>query len=227
MWSLDLLAVHTGIRRCRRSRTLGRTLIFIVVPFLAAALGLTASHAYITSNPHTATLFGDHPAQRCALGQARELLRTEDLERLRLDFKTMGHMRLNGWIRFGTILQLVGVLRLLGLLVQTEAQPVLALVSDRQVWKNEVAGGFGPIQVDHASNGSSGQHGNGIPLLWHAAVSHWTGLLQGGEQEVVSVHVEGDVLLFVAFALENLKLNDRRGIYWAAICGGYAGASVW
>lgn len=139
------------------------------------------------------------------------------MERLRLHFQAVDHTWVGGRVRFGRVLRLVLVGGLFDLLVETEAQSVLALMPDGQIREDEVAGGLGPVQVDHAGNGSSSQHGRGTPLLGHATVGNLTGLFQSGEQKVVGIHIEGDVVPFGTVAFEYLKLNNGRRIYRAAV----------
>lgn len=54
----------------------------------------------------------------------------------------------------------------LELLVEAETQAELTLVSDRQVREDEVASSLRAIQVDHASNRSTGQD-CGLVWVWH------------------------------------------------------------
>lgn len=131
--TLGCLACLVGGRvRCRgESCTCLGGLILIVIPILPAGLGITSAHSNITTNSDTASLLGDHPAQASGFSQSRKLLSTEDMERLGLDLQTMGHMWLRAGVGLRAILKLVIVLGAFQLLVQAEAQPVLAFVTHR------------------------------------------------------------------------------------------------
>jgi len=83
-----------AVRRCVGSTCHLRTLIgcriFVIVPFLAS-LGIpwTSAHPDIAANADTAALLGDGATQGSALGQTRELLRTEDLQNLGLHLEAV------------------------------------------------------------------------------------------------------------------------------------------
>jgi len=173
--------IDTGVGRSRGSGTLRGGLVLVVIPLLAAILGLTSSHADITSDPHAAALLSHHPAQGSALGESGELLGTVDMERLRLDLEAVDDTGIVDRVRVGAVGGSVHVLGLLDLLEKAEAQSVLALVSHGQIRKDEVAGRLGSVQVHHARDGRSGQHGRRIPFLGHTTVGHGACVLQAGE----------------------------------------------
>ncbi|KAH9843457.1 hypothetical protein Tdes44962_MAKER07401 [Teratosphaeria destructans] len=186
-------------------------------------LALAAAHADVPADPHPAALLGHHATERGRLGQTGELLGTEDGEGLGLDLEAVGHVGVAGGEGSRALLAPVGIL--LELLVQAEAQSVHALMPDAEIREDEVAGGLGPVQVDHAGDGGAGEDGGltGL-LLGHATVGDGAGLLEGGEQEVVGLHVEGDVPVGI-LPLEDLELDDRGRVDGAAVRRSWAGQS--
>ncbi len=197
------------------------------VVVVSTALAVAAPHPHVTADPHAASLLGDDAAERGALGQAGELLGAVDDELLRLDLHAeverasggRGHAR-DGRLALGV---LVLVLVLLGLLVQVEGQLVAALVPDRQVRKEEVAGLERAVQVRHARDGHPREHGRRVGRGRRAAgVGHDAGVLEGGEEEEVGIVDKGDVLvlsLLPGLALVDAQLHDGRRVHGASVGG--------
>jgi hypothetical protein len=129
---------------------------------VVGGLVLTAPHTDITSDADTAALLCNHTAQCSALGEAWELLRREDDEGRRPDFQAMRDMGidpiLKGSSDSGAIIR-VHILRILQLLVEGEAQSVFALMANRQVREDEVACRARAVQIGHAGNRCTGEHG--------------------------------------------------------------------
>lgn len=179
-------------------------------------LVIPSAHPHITSDPNTAALFGYHTTERRTLCQTWELLCAVYDERFRLDLQSVGDMSIASHT-FRGVEVLVVILGILELLVQAEAEPVLALMADREVREDEIACRFRPVQVDHTRHGGTSQNGQPGLLLWHAAIGNWTSLLQGRKQKVVCVHVEGNVI-FGSLALVDFELNNWWRIHRSAVC---------
>lgn len=123
-----------------------------------------------------------------------------------------------GGRRAGRVFALVVVLRVLQFFVQAEAEPVLALVANGEVGENEVPSRRWAVQINHAGDRGAGEDDESIRLfLRHAAVGHRTGLFQRGEEEIICVHVEGDIAVG-AVAFVDLQLHDGRRIHRPAVC---------
>lgn len=210
--------VHVGIRSSGRSCTCCGGLLFVLIPVFAIGLVFTSPHAHITSDTNTTTLLGNHTAQRRALAQAWELLGTEDMERLRLDFQTVRHvLAFPCGIGLGDLIGFVMVFGLLQFLVEAEAEAIPTLVPNGKIWEDEVAGGRGTVQVNHACDGSTGQDWGSLPFLGNATVGHGAGRFQSGEEKVIGVHGKSNVL-FSFLALEDLEFDDGRRIHGTAVC---------
>jgi hypothetical protein len=113
----------------------------------------------------------------------------------------------------------------LELLVEAETQAELTLMSDRQVREDEVASSLRAVQVDHASNRSTGKD-CGLVWVWHATrLCQVPGWLQSGEKEIICVHQKGDVFgdvltICASLELEHLELDNWWRINRPAIGGG-------
>lgn len=192
------------------------TTLFVEFVPVFVGLVLATPHTNIASNADAATLLGDHATQSSALRQSRELLRGEDYEGGRLDLQTVGDVSVDAALVVGirrTILR-VHVLLVLQLLVQSEAQAVLSLVTDGQIREDEVTSRAWAVQIGHTSDGGAGEDGEaGRGGRSAAAGGNGSGILQGGEQEEVGVVAEGDVLL----TLEDLELDNRRRVDRTAV----------
>jgi len=116
-------------------------------------------------------------------------------------------------------------LHILRLFVETEAEPVFALVPNGEVWEDEVACRFWAVQVYHASDRGTGKHGELLFVLCNPTMRHGPSWFQRRKQEVVGVHAEGNIGLGV-FAIEDLELYDWWRIHRASISGGWTAISV-
>lgn len=113
-----------------------------------------ASHTDITANPNTATLLCNDPTQGGTGSQTRELLRAIHSERNGLHFETevegrlrcgrFGGKRLDRIRHWGIS---IGILGVLDILIQVEAQPIPTLMTHRQVGKDEVTSLGRTIQI--------------------------------------------------------------------------------
>jgi len=110
------------------------------------------------------------------------------------------------------LVQLVCIFGVLQLLVQAEAQSVLSLVTDGKIGEDEVSSLIRTIQVNHASDRSASQDGQAGRIVRDTALGDWTGLFQSREQEVVCVHGEGDIIVFVLLAIKDTELDDWRRV---------------
>jgi hypothetical protein len=189
--------------------------ILVIVPFLSS-LGVpwSPAHPDIAANANTTALLSDSATQGSTFSQTRELLRTVDLQDLRLDLQAVCDVSL-AWQR-GTagVLYLVVVFCAFKLLIQAETQAELALMSDRQVGENEVTSWVRAIQVDHTSNWSTRKY-CGLVWVWHATrLCKVPGRLQGGEEEVIGVHREGDVFSDLLATCTSLELQHLELHNW-------------
>lgn len=196
-----------------------RGVLLVVVPVLATRLTITPAHANITPDSYSAALLGNGATEVGAFRKAWELLGTVDGEWLGLDLQAVCNMSLaRARSLCSTFLALVFVLCLFQLLVETEAQSVLALMSDRQVWKDEIPSGCRAIQVHHSSNWSTGQDCQARLTSEPAGLSNWTRLLKGRKEEVIGVEREGDVVvLALTLSVKYAKLDYWRRIHWTTI----------
>ena len=103
----------------------------------------------------------------------------------------------------------VEVLDFAEVLEQGEAKAVLALVADRKIRKDEIAGGRWAIKVGHASNWSTRQDWRAGDGGRTATRGERTGILETGVQEEVGVVGKGDVLV----VLVDAQLDNRRRIH--------------
>lgn len=167
--------------RCASGLIICRLLI-VLIPILRR-LVLTAPHAHIASNADAAALFSDHAAQRSAFGQTWELLRREDNEWIRLDLEAVGDVGIDAGLRMsaqgGAVIG-VHILRVLELLVEREAQAVLALVTDREIGEDEVAGRARTIEIRHTSNGCTSEDWEARSCRRCTAWSNCAGIFKSG-----------------------------------------------
>lgn len=110
----------------------------------------------------------------------------------------------------------VRIFGLFEFLVQTKIQSVLALVTNGEVWEDEVAGLLGAIQVCDAGHRGAGENSHCILRLRHTALRDWSGMFQCREQEEIGIVGEGDILPVLAFI--DMKFDDRRWIHWTPVC---------
>jgi hypothetical protein len=111
----------------------------------------------------------------------------------------------------------VHVVPLLQFLVEREGQAVFSLMTNRKVGEDEVPSGLWTIQISHTSNRGSSQDGEGrLRLGRHAAVGKEPGILEGSKQKEIRFVREGNVI-FAVVSIKDAKLNNWRGINWAAI----------
>ena len=78
---------------------------------------------------------------------------------------------------FGTILGLILILLLLEFFVQTEAEPVLAFVTYREIREDEVASRIRAVKVNHASDRCTRQYRKTLRVLLHSTLGDVPGLL--------------------------------------------------
>lgn len=189
-----------------------RAVAFTSVTGLAVAL----PHTDVAPYSDARALLGHGAAERRARGQAGELLGAVDGEVGRLELHAPVE---RGALGLAVVRVLVGVL--LGLLVQIEGKLVAALVADRQIGEQKVAGLLRPVEVGHARDGHAGQDGRCARLGRLAAgVGDDAGVLERGEEEEVGVVGEGDVTGLVApRTLKDAKLDDGRRVDRTAIRG--------
>ena len=176
-----------------------RNVSLIIAAVVFVRLGFSSTHTHISTDTHSAALLGNYTRKSCTLGQARELLCAEDGERDGLDLETEIHVlhwlsRLHRHGHAGRAHRpdrrrrhLVLVLVILGFLVQTEVESVEPLVSDREVWEDEVAGLAGTVEICDACNWNTGQDGTSGRLALHSAVSIRTSPFKRCEKEEVGV----------------------------------------
>jgi hypothetical protein len=118
----------------------------------------------------------------------------------------------------GSLIILVVIAGLLELLIQAEAQSVLALMADGQIRKDEVTCRRWSIQAYHSGDGGTGED-CGTPIwLRDASMGQSSGLFQSGEEEVVGIHGECDIAVGI---IEDLELHDWRRVDWSPVGGSY------
>jgi len=198
---------------------------FLVVIPVLARLRVAASHPHVTSYTYAASLFGHHPAERSALGEARELLGAVYRERFTLHFQAMCHTRVLRRCSPCTTVSAVIELYILRFFIEAKAKPILALVPNGEVWEDEVACRFWSVQVYHASNWGTGKNGKLLFVLCDSTMRHGPSWFQRRKQEVVGVHAEGNIGLRV-LAIKDLELYDWWRIHRASISGGWVEISI-
>jgi hypothetical protein len=225
----------------RRARTLNRTrsgiswrpsvAVIFKVPVVLATLFATASHAHITSNTHTATLFSDNAAERGTGSKTRKLLGAVNLERGRFDLepKVQKGLGSSGFARWGEALArrhgrvFIQILSILDFFVQVEVEAIESFMANRQIGEDEVASLRRAIQIGNAGDRDSSQDGAGRRLAVNAAVGDGTGIVEGCEQKEVGIVSESNVgLVHVIFGVgfENAQLHDRWRIDGTTVGGG-------
>lgn len=120
---------------------------------MVPGLRFTLPHPHITADSHAAPLIGDFLAQSRAFHQTGELLCTEHVERVRLDFHAPIHS--GGQVALGRIE--IKVYLLLGRLEKAEREAILAFVADGKIGEDEVTGCGWAIEVGHARSWHAGQ----------------------------------------------------------------------
>lgn len=172
---------------------------FLVEVEIVGPLLAPAPHSDIATNPNPTTLLCDNPTQGGAGSQSRELLGAVDSEGNGFHFET----EVEGRLRHGCFVErlcvgvlhgsvLVGILGVLDLLVQVEAQPVTTLMAHRQIRENEVSGLRWAIEISNTCHGHTSQHG-ACRRTGHASMGDGTSSLQRREQEEIGIVGEGDV----------------------------------
>ena len=217
------VGVCVSFGRARQSRADGCSAILVLAPVVLVVLVVTSAHADIPADANAAALLGHHTAKGSAFRETGEFLRGEHDERLGFHLQAVRDVSVARRV-FRDILILVVVLGVLQFLVQAEAEPVFAFVPHREIGEDEVTRRIGPFQIDHAGDRGAGQYGQAVLVLRHASIGDGTGLLQSRKQEVVCVHVEGDVI-FGALALENLQLDDGWRIHGSTVGRGWGEVS--
>lgn len=217
-WSIWRLPVAVGGSGSSRW-VVGTGFLVVLVPVLGR-LVLATPHPHVASDAHAAALLSDHAAQRRALGQTRELLRGEDGEGSRLDLGTVGDEVVAVEDDIGVFG--VQVLDLAQVLEEGEAEPVLALVADRQIGEDEVARGRGTVEVGHASDRRARQDGEAGRGGRRAAGGDGAGILEAGVEEEVGIVGEGDL----GVVLEDAQFDDRGWIDGAAVSTGFGAAAT-
>jgi len=187
------------------------TIFLVELIVVLAALVLAAAHAHITADADTAALLGNHAAEGSALGETRELLGREDGEGRRLDFGTVGDEVVAVEDDVGILW--VQILDLAQVLEQGKAEAVFALVTDRQVREDEVAGGSRTVEVGHACHRSASQDRKAGRRGRGTAWGDSAGILKTGVKEEVGVVAERDFLVI----LEDAQLDNRRWVDGATV----------
>lgn len=207
-----------GVRIALRAGTgTSPSVLLLVIKLLKVVAGLVVppAHANVTTDANAASLLSDDTAQNGALGEPRELLGAEDGEWFRLDLEAPIDKG-GGCVRTGNLHAVLGRARVVGvrlgvgvleLLVQVEAQAILALVPDREVREEEVASRHGAIEVGHARDEHACQDRKCRWVLRHATVRDGASGLQRRKEEEVGIVGEGDVVH--GLALEDAKLDNR------------------
>jgi hypothetical protein len=207
-------AVSSGIFGSWCHGTILSVLLLAIV--VAVGLGLTLPHPDIASDTDAAALVCNCLAERGTLHETRELLGAEDVEGLRVDFHApvdaSGHVP-------GLGLH-IEILLFLCRLKQTKVELVKALVANRQVRENEVAGLIGTVQISHAGGWNTGQDRRVVieaGLAWGLDA----GISETGVKEEVGVVIESDVSCsFLVGTFTNTELDNRRGVNRASVAVG-------
>lgn len=132
----------------------------------------------------------------------------------------MGDVGVNGsWRVSIERLAIIGihVLHVLQLFIERKAQPVFALVSNRQVGEDEIASRVGSVEIGHTRNRSTGEDWETRSGRWNASRGNGPCIFEGRKQEEVCVVTEGDLGLVWAFSFEDSQFDNRRWIDWATV----------
>lgn len=89
----------------------------------------------------------------------------------------------------------IGILRVLDLLVQVEVQAISALVTNRQIGKDEVSGLRWAVKVRNSCDRHTGQDRESRRLTGNPPVGDGPGCVQCSKQEEIGVVSKGDVSL--------------------------------
>ena len=165
------------------------------------------AHTNITSDAHPAALFGDDSADEGTFCESRELLSAVDGEWLGAHFETKVNMGLwshrssHGFVgsSSGCCRGCIFILGLFDLLVQVEVESVLALMSNGQIRKDEVAGGIRTVEIGHASDRHTSKDGHWLRSRMYPGLIDGTGGFEGSEEEEVGIVCVGNILLLFAF----------------------------
>lgn len=195
--------------------------LFSSIAITLGRFGVPPSNTDVTADAHAATLFSNLPAQRCAFREAWKLFGTVDEKGDGLDLQaevnmSPGRHGVPGHPRGAARRPLIGIFVLLDVLVQTETQSILALMSDRQIWEDEVSSGVGTVQIHHSCDRSPSQDGSHGWSLGHTAMRDLPSWLEGGEQEEIGIVGESDILLFLAFV--DFEFHHGRWIDRPTVC---------
>lgn len=193
--------------------------VIIVVVVVTSRLAVALPHTDVTANSNSAALIGDSLAKLCALHETGELLGAVDSEGVSLDLHSEVDTK---WkIAIGRLD--IEVLLLLGGLEQAKGQAIDALVADRKIGEDEVAGFRWTVEIGHARGRNTGENrwvvgGGGRDT----AVSDLTGMLETGVEKEVGIVIECDVLaFFYRGAFNNSKLDNGGRINGSAVTVGY------
>lgn len=137
--------------------------VLFVVPLVLFAI-VAPSHADVSSDPDTAALLRDGPAEDGALRQAGELFGTKDGEGFGPDDAAAVDMFEWG-LHGGLVCLTIAHTGIAQLLVQGEAEAVATFVTNGQIWKDEIASGVGPIEVRDARDGRAAEEGSAGGVL--------------------------------------------------------------
>lgn len=147
----------------------------VVVPTIMVPwLRFTLPHPHVAADSHAAPLIGDFLAQSRAFHQAGELLCTEHVERVGLDF----HAPINSWRQIAVARIHIEVDLLLRRLEKAEREAILAFVANGKIGEDEVTGGGWAIEVGHTRSWHAGQN-RGL-LRSHAPGRYLSILLKTG-----------------------------------------------
>jgi hypothetical protein len=192
--------------------------VTIAVVVASTRLGVTLPHTNIAANSNPAALVGNCLAELCTLHKTGELLCAVDTKWFGPDV----HPEVNTGGKIAINRLCVEILLLLGGLEQAEGQAVKALVADRKIGKDEVAGFSGTVEIGHTRGGHTGQNrwvaGSGCV---DTAAGDGASMLETGVEEEVGIVVKCDVLaLLNSESLNNSKLNNRGRIDRSAVAVG-------
>lgn len=139
----------------------------------------------------------------------------------------MGDVGIDASVRVschGIAILRVHVLGVLELLIQSEGKAVFALVTDGQVWEDEVTSRAGTVQIGHASDRRAGENGEaGRGRSSGASRGNLARILERREEEEAGIVAEGDLLL----ALKYTQLDNWRWVDWTAVRRRWAESVRW
>lgn len=197
---------------------------FLVIVVVICPLVSTASHTHIPSNTNTAALLCNDAAEVGASGQSGELLRAIDRkwdrDHLQSEVQKLLWCRQLAWNRWRhRLCPFSGVLRILGLLKQVEAQTVNTLMSHRKVGEDKVSSLRWSVQICHTSYRDTSQ--NWAAWGWRkSALSHGASGFQSCEEEEIGVIGECDigfVGIIMGIRFEDTHFDNRGRINRATV----------